>query len=325
MVSSLIDGCDKMHFPLVVIAGPTAAGKSKLAVDLALKLNGEIISADSVQMYKYFNIGAAKLTLEEQKGVPHHLFDILEPDEQFSVAQFQALARRKIKEIQERGRLPFLVGGTGLYIQAVIDPFEFPETKGYEVIRKRLRRLWNAGKKEQIYQKLQAVDPVSAERIHPNDFRRISRALEVYQLTGRPISSYKYKKKKSLYCLEMVGLTYKRAELYQRIEKRVDKMFAEGLIEEARSILSRGYSKELKPFKTLGYKQVIKYLEGSYDFDEAVAETKKATRNYAKRQLTWFRRDKRICWSYLKEGDDYQEILERIFRHLCRSMNICVE
>ena len=322
----MINGCDKMLSPLVVIAGPTAAGKSKIAVELALKLNGEIISADSVQLYKYFNIGAAKLTLEEQKGVPHHLFDILEPDEHFSVAQFQDLARTKIKEIQKRGRLPFLVGGTGLYIQSVIDSsFQFPETKGHLAIRKRLRGLWTAGKKEELYQKLKAVDPLSAERIHPNDFRRISRALEVYHLTGRPISSYTQEKKKSLYQLEMIGLTYKRPELYQRIEKRVDEMFAEGLVEEVCTILNKGYSKELKPFKTLGYKQVVKYLEGDYDLAEAVAETKKATRNYAKRQLTWFRRDDRICWYLLQDGEDYHGLLERIMRCLCRSMNIFVE
>lgn len=318
-------GCEKMSSPLVVIAGPTAVGKSKIAVELALRLNGEIISADSVQLYKYFNIGTDKLTITEQKGVPHHLFDILEPDEQFSVAQFQVLARRKIQEIQERGKLPFLVGGTGLYIQAVIDPFEFPETKGHEVIRKDLRKLWAAGKKEELYQKLKTIDPVSAERIHPNDFRRISRALEVYYLTGRPISSYQYENKESLYQLEMIGLTRQRADLYQRIEERVDKMFAGGLVEEVRSILDRGYHKELKPFKTLGYKQVIKYLEGSYNLAEAIEETKKATRNYAKRQLTWFRRDDRIRWYLLQKGENYHEVLERIIQHLCRSLNICVE
>mgnify|MGYP000908869467 FL=1 len=306
-----------MSFPLVVVAGPTAAGKSKLAVELALKLNGEIISADSVQLYRYFNIGAGKLTKQEQKGVPHHLLDILAPDTKFSVAQFQALARRKIEEIVGRGKLPFLVGGTGLYIKAVIDPFEFPETDGYEVIRKELRELWSAGKKEQLYRKLQEVDPVSAEKIHPHDFRRISRALEVYLLTGRPISSYTDQSKKSLYRLEMIGLTRRREELYRRIENRVDKMFADGLLEEVQSILDRGYQPELKPFQTLGYKQVIEYL--------AMGEAKKETRRYAKRQLTWFRRDGRIHWYLLREGDDHRQVEERIIGHLCRSMHLCVE
>lgn len=314
-----------MNLPLVVIVGPTAAGKSDLAVELAQKLQGEIISADSVQLYKYLNIGSAKLTLEEQRGVPHHLIDILEPDEDFSAAQFQSLARDKIQEIQERGKLPFLVGGTGLYIQSVIDPFEFPDTDGYQVIRKDLRRLWEAGKQEEIYQKLKDIDPASAERIDPHDFRRISRAFEVYYLTGRPISSYKQDNKKPLYRMEIVGVTYQRAELYQRIEKRVEKMFVEGLVDEVRSILNMGYHKELKPFQTLGYKQVIQYLEGNYDLNEAIAETKKATRRYAKRQLTWFRRDKRIKWYLMDGDDDCQSVFDRINGHLCRSMNICVE
>lgn len=314
-----------MNLPLVVIVGPTAAGKSDIAVELAQKLQGEIISADSVQLYKYFNIGSAKLTLEEQRGVPHHLIDILDPDQDFSVAQYQSLARHKIREIQERSKLPFLVGGTGLYIQAVVYPFEFPDTEGYQVIRNDLRRMWGDGKQEEIYQKLKDIDPASAERIDPHDFRRISRALEVYYLTGRPISSYQRDNKNPLYPMEMVGISYQRAELYRRIEKRVDKMFAEGLIDEVRSILNKGYSKELKPFQTLGYKQVIQYLEGNYDLAEAIAETKKATRRYAKRQLTWFRREQRIKWYLMNNDNDCQSVLDRINGHLCRSMNICVE
>lgn len=314
-----------MTSPLVVIAGPTAAGKSELAVELAQQLQGEIISADSVQLYKYFNIGTAKLALEEQRGVPHHLIDILDPDQDFSVAQFQSLARHKIREIQERGKLPFLVGGTGLYIQAVVYPFEFPDTKGYQVIRNDLRRLWGDGKQEEIYQKLKDIDPASAERIDPHDFRRISRAIEVYYLTGRQISSYQLNNKKPLYRVGMVGVTYQRAELYRRIEKRVDKMFAKGLVDEVRSILNKGYSRELKPFQTLGYKQVIQYLEGDYDLAEAIAETKKATRRYAKRQLTWFRRDQRIKWYSMDDGNECQDVFAGINEHLGRSMDIYVE
>ena len=290
-----------MNLPLVVITGPTAVGKSEIAVELALKFNGEIISADSVQLYKYFNIGAAKLTKEEQKGIPHHLFDILEPDQPFSVAEYQKLARKKIQEINERGKLPFLVGGTGLYIQSVIDPYEFPETTGHEEIRKKLRKIWSQGGKEELYQRLQKIDPDAAKRIHPNDFRRISRALEVYYLTGKTISSYIRKRKKSLYNLAMIGLTRQRSELYQRIEARVDKMFADGLIEEVKSILEMGYDPKIKPLQSLGYKQVVEYLMGECDQAEAIASTKKATRNYAKRQLTWFRRDDRIRWFSLSE------------------------
>jgi len=310
-----------MSLPLVVIAGPTAVGKSDMAVELALRFNGEIISADSVQLYKYFNIGAAKLTKEEQKGIPHHLFDILEPDQAFSVADYQKLARQKIQEINDRGKLPFLVGGTGLYIQAVIDPYEFPETMGYEEIRKKLREIWSQGGKEELYQRLQKIDPVAAKRIHPNDFRRISRALEVYYLTGKPISSYINKEKKSLYKLAMIGLTRKRTELYQRIEARVDKMFAEGLVEEVKSILDMGYEPTIKPLQSLGYKQVVEYLRGDCDLAEAIASTKKATRNYAKRQLTWFRKDDRIHWFSLSE-EGTQQLLNRIALDICRSINI---
>lgn len=310
-----------MSLPLVVIAGPTAVGKSDIAVELALRFNGEIISADSVQLYKYFNIGAAKLTNEEQKGIPHHLFDILEPDQPFSVADYQKLARKKIQEINERGKLPFLVGGTGLYIQAVIDPFEFPETTGHEEIRKKLREIWSQGGKEELYQRLQKIDPDAAQRIHPNDFRRISRALEVYYLTGKTISSYISKRKKSFYNLVMVGLTRNRTELYHRIEARVDKMFADGLVEEVKSILDMGYDPKIKPLQSLGYKQVVEYLMGDCDQAEAIASTKKATRNYAKRQLTWFRRDDRIHWFSLSE-EGKQHLLKRIALDICRSINI---
>ena len=310
-----------MSLPLVVIAGPTAVGKSDIAVELALRFNGEIISADSVQLYKYFNIGAAKLTNEEQKGIPHHLFDILEPDQPFSVADYQKLARKKIQEINERGKLPFLVGGTGLYIQAVIDPFEFPETTGHEEIRKKLREIWSQGGKEELYQRLQKIDPDAAQRIHPNDFRRISRALEVYYLTGKTISSYISKRKKSFYNLAMVGLTRKRTELYHRIEARVDKMFADGLVEEVKSILDMGYDPKIKPLQSLGYKQVVEYLMGDCDQAEAIASTKKATRNYAKRQLTWFRRDDRIRWFSLSE-ERTEQLLKRIAIDICRSINI---
>lgn len=316
-----------MSVPLVVIAGPTAVGKSEIAVNLALRLNGEIISADSVQVYKYFNIGTAKLSLEEQKGVPHYLLDLLDPNERFSVADFQKLARQKIKDVHERGKLPMLVGGTGLYIQAVIDPYEFPEMEGQGKIRKRLRALWKEGKRDELYQKLQELDPAAAERIHPNDFRRISRALEVYHLTGKPISSYSCQENntESLYDLAMVGLTRHRPELYQRIEKRVDRMFAEGLIPEAQSLLEKGYNPGLKPFQALGYKQAVKYLNGTYDLVTAIEETKKRTRNYAKRQLTWFRRDHRIRWFLLQEGMNYQKVVERIMNHICRIIPVCVE
>lgn len=311
--------------PLVVVVGPTAVGKSEMAVELALRLNGEIISADSMQVYKYFNIGTAKLTKEAQKGVPHHLIDILEPDEEFSVAQYQKLAREKIKEINAKGKLPFLVGGTGLYVQAVIDPYQFPETQDIRELRNSFRKIWATdGGKEKLYQELQRVDPITASRIHPNDFRRISRALEVYYTTGTPISQFQKKKYESLYRLAMVGLNRKRHDLYKRIEKRVELMFQEGIVEETKAILARGYDPQLKPFQSLGYKQVIGYLNGEYDLNTAIELTKKATRNYAKRQLTWFRRDPRINWFMLDEEAKVTDnnILDKIIQFICRNLSI---
>ncbi len=313
--------------PLVVIVGPTAVGKSEVAVELALKLNGEIVSADSIQVYKYFKIGAAKLSPEEQKGVPHHLFDFLEPDQEFSVAQFQRLARAKIEEIHNKGKLPFLVGGTGLYIQAVIDPYEFPDTGDVKEIRRKLWDVVETGRGGELYEKLWDVDPITAARLHPNDYRRITRALEVYYLTGKPISSFQKvpEKEPQLYRLAMVGLTRSREELYKRIEARVDKMFQEGLVEEVRNLLEMGYSPELKPFQALGYKQVLGYLRGEYDLETTISLTKRATKNYAKRQLTWFRRDSRIRW-FLLEGEKLRkETLKEIISYICRVIPVFVE
>lgn len=313
--------------PLVVILGPTAVGKSEIAVELALRLNGEIVSADSVQLYKYINIGTAKLSPGEQKGIPHYFLDMLEPDEEFSVARYQKLAREKIEEIVRRGKLPFLVGGAGLYIQAVIDPYHFPEMKGQQELRRNYRKLRAEGKGAQLYQQLQAIDPETANRLHPNDFRRVSRALEVYHLKGLPISSYqkKHSSTDELYNLAMIGLNRSRPELYRRIEQRVDRIFAMGIVEEVKSLLDRGYLPGLKPLQTLGYRQVIEYLSGAYDLATAIALTKKATRNYAKRQLTWFRRDERIQWFSLNEETNMEALLEEISQYICRNIPIFVE
>ncbi len=306
--------------PLVVIVGPTGVGKSALAVELALRLGGEIVSADSVQVYKYFNIGTAKPTPAERKGVPHHLLDFLEPDEDFSVAQFQRLAREKILEIFGRGRLPFLVGGTGLYVQAVIDPYEFPETGDHTRVRRMLQERVRRGEGAQVYAELQRVDPETAARLHPHDYKRIIRALEVFTLTGRPISEFqKGRGEMPPYNLVMLGLTRNRKELYALIEARVEKMFREGLVAEVRQLLER-FPPHLKPFQALGYRQVLGYLKGEYDLATAVELTKKQTRNYAKRQLTWFRRDPRIKW-FLLEGDAVREsFVETVAEYIGRKI-----
>jgi tRNA dimethylallyltransferase len=300
--------------PLVVILGPTAAGKSELAVDAALQCRGEIVSADSVQLYRYLQIGSARLSIEKQRGVPHHLLGILELDAGFSAAQFQRLARQKIDEIAARGRLPMLVGGTGLYIQSVVDPYHFPEMEGLSAWRQKYRGMQVEGRGEELYRELQQVDPVSAARLHPHDYRRISRALEVYHLTGRPLSSYpRQEYAGSIYePLLMIGITRSREELYRRIDLRVERMFSEGLIDEVRQVLALGYSPGLKPLQTLGYRQAVRYLQGECGLAAAIEQTKAATRHFAKRQLTWFRRDPRIRW--LTVGDDSRAAANQIAR-----------
>ncbi|NLO75711.1 MAG: tRNA (adenosine(37)-N6)-dimethylallyltransferase MiaA [Clostridia bacterium] len=286
-----------MH-PLVVILGPTASGKTKIAVELAAKMGGEIISADSMQIYRGMDIGTAKIKPAKTKGIPHHLLDIKNPDEPFSVADFQSLARNKISEIAGKSKLPFLVGGTGLYIQAVIDPYEFTEQKDILPYRRKLYALAEEKGEDHLFQLLRNVDPVSAEKIHPHDRKRVCRALEYYHLTGKPISENKKatKQKESLYNLAMIGLTLDRSLLYQRIEKRVEQMMAEGLLEEVKGLLAKGYSPDLPAMQGIGYRELCGYLNGEYDLQKAVALIKQETRRYAKRQLTWFRRDQRIKW-----------------------------
>jgi tRNA dimethylallyltransferase len=296
-------------------------------VDLALRFGGEIVSADSVQVYKYLNIGTARITPRQKRGVPHHLLGFLEPDKEFTVAQFQHLAREEIEEIGARNRLPFLVGGTGLYIQAVIDPYEFPSQQGLEPVRKQLRSRVEAGRIADLYAELQRLDPEAARRIHPHDLHRLTRALEVYNLTSRPISSYRVKEAAMAprFNLVMIGLDRSRAELYRKIELRVEKMFREGLVDEVSYLLEQGFKSNLKPLQTLGYKQVIGYLAGEYDLNTAISLTKQATRRYAKRQLTWFRRDPRIRWFHLTEETNPRVVRKEIVAYICRSNSVHVE
>ncbi|MDD2212162.1 MAG: tRNA (adenosine(37)-N6)-dimethylallyltransferase MiaA [Clostridia bacterium] len=313
--------------PLVVIVGPTASGKTKIAVDLALRTGGEIISGDSMQVYRNMDIGTAKIKPAETKGVPHHLLDIKDLDEPFSVAEFQKLAREKITEIAGRGKIPFLVGGTGLYIQAVIDPYEFTEQQNVLPYRHKLFSLAKEKGGNYLYQLLLNVDPVSAEKIHPHDLKRVSRALEYYHLTRKPISgNRKAAPKKSLYNLALIGLTLERSFLYQRIEQRVDQMMAEGLLGEVKSLLSKGYSLDLPAMQGLGYRQLINYLQGDYNLTEAVTLIKRETRRFAKRQLTWFRRDPRIKWFATDELEhNYKQLLTEMLSFIGRTLSLHVE
>jgi len=280
--------------PLLVLLGPTAAGKTAVAIRVAKLLDGEIISADSMQVYRHLDIGTAKPTAAEREGVPHHLLDIVEPDEEFNVARFQAEVKRIIPAIVARGHLPMLVGGTGLYIRAVVDNYDFSPGGPDPDLRHRLKERAAREGAAALHAELARVDPAAATRIQPTDVRRLIRALEVRELTGRPISERG--KGPPLYRSLQIGLTRDRARLYAAIDARVDEMIKRGLVEEARWLLAQGYPPTLPAFQALGYKELVPYLKGEATLAEACRILKRETRHFAKRQLTWFRRDKRIIW-----------------------------
>lgn len=300
--------------PLIVIAGPTAVGKSQLALQVAAQLGTEIISADSAQVYRYMDIGTAKPTALEQQQIKHHLIDLVNPDQPFSVADYQQAANEVIKELWSAGKLPLMVGGTGLYIRAVTTAYAFGR-KGADF---RTRRSYEREALEyglrSLHHKLQQLDPEAARKIHPNDQKRIIRALEVYHLEGKPISEQVTRTMitESPFKPIIIGLNMDRVVLYERIEKRVEKMLDAGFLEEIRSLKDRGYGEADPGMQILGYRQLFKYLEGYSGWEDTVAAIKKETRNLAKRQLTWFRREKEITWLDLKESAATEGIAENI-------------
>jgi tRNA dimethylallyltransferase len=299
---------------VLIILGPTAVGKSKVALEIADKLNGEIISADSRQVYKYMDIGIAKPTSQEQKKVPHHLIDIIKPDEKFSAAEYAKRAREAIHEIVERNKQPIVVGGSGLYIKALTEGF-FEGPQANAKIRKRLGKEAKKLGNSHLYQKLKAVDPITASKVYPNDLKRIIRGLEVYELTGKTMAELQ---QRGVYLVPefefiKVGLSLDRKELYQRIEKRVDAMFRGGLLEEVKNLRKMGYSPKLNALNTLGYKELFLYLQRKITLEEAMEKIKQNTRNYAKRQLTWFKKDKEIIWLSAEDADLVSKML-RCFR-----------
>jgi tRNA dimethylallyltransferase len=300
--------------PLLVITGPTATGKTDVAVMVAERLGGEIISADSMLVYRTMDIGTAKPTPAERRGVSHHLIDIVEPDEVYSAALFQQQARDVIQDVLARGRLPLLVGGTGLYVRAVIDRYDFGNAGGDNFLREKLQKEAEEAGVEHIHERLKEVDPVAADRLHPRDCRRVIRALEVFYRTGRPISSYQYRDEdqRPLYNVKMFGLYMARESLYRRVEKRVDRMIEAGLVEEVRGLLSRGYNREVTSMRGLGYKEIISHLEGEVPFEQAIEILKRNTRRFAKRQLTWFRRDPRIQWIDMEQSGGVFAAAQRI-------------
>jgi len=295
---------------VVIISGPTARGKTSLGVDLALAFNGEIISADSMQVYRGMDVGTAKPTPEEQKGIPHHLLDVVDPDEEFNAATYRSMALPKITEISSRERSCFVVGGTGLYIKGLLDGlFECPPAD--MELRESLRRECESLGPAILHERLTNLDPESANKIHPNDRVRIIRALEIIHLTNRRPSDLTRAHGFGDRTLDALKLCLKvdREELYNRIDKRSVAMVETGLVQETESLLRKGYSPDLKPMKAIGYRHMIKYLKGDWSIDGAIREIQSDTRRYAKRQLTWFRADPEVTWI---EPENFDLVLEKV-------------
>ncbi|EKO1911675.1 tRNA (adenosine(37)-N6)-dimethylallyltransferase MiaA [Clostridium botulinum] len=303
---------------LLILAGPTAVGKTDISIKLAKKLNGEIISADSMQIYKYMDIGSAKITKEEMKGIPHHLIDVVAPHEEFNVSSFKSLAEKCIKDIWSRGKLPIIAGGTGLYINSLIYNYDFTDADRDEDYREYLIRLSEDKGKEYVHSLLKDIDEKSYEKLYPNDLKRVVRALEVYKITGKSISEYTKENEKKLYNIpyniNYFVLNMNREVLYERINKRVDIMMDKGLIEEVKKLESMGYTPDMQSMKGIGYKEILFYLKGDISLDEAIYLIKKGSRNYAKRQLTWFRKDKRSIWIDKDKYRSEEEIVDKIIK-----------
>lgn len=299
------------HSLLIVIVGPTAVGKTHLSLRLAQDFDGEIVSADSRQVYRGMDIGTAKPTPEERALVPHHLIDVVAPDEPFSLAQYQKLAYQAIGAILARGRVPFLVGGTGQYVRAVVEGWGIPRVPPNEQLRAELFRQAEVEGPWALHARLREVDPAAAERIDPSNVRRVVRALEVYLETGQPITELQ-RKKPPPYRILQIGLTMERQELYRRIDERVDRMIEEGLVEEVRGLVERGYSYDLPSMSGLGYQQIGMYLRGLVSLEEAVQLIKHHTRRFVRHQYNWFRlNDESIRW-FDALRDPYGEIRELV-------------
>jgi len=289
---------DNRKRPMIVLTGPTAVGKTKLSIALAQAVNGEIISADSMQVYRHMNIGSAKITFEEMQGIPHHLIDVLEPWDEFNVVVFKEMCEKCLKEIYERGHIPIVTGGTGFYIQALLKDIDFTENEENKSYREYLEKLAKEKGAEHLHQMLLKVDPASAEAIHANNIKRTIRALEFYHLTGKKISDHneKEKEKTSAYNACYFVLNAPRDLLYTRIEQRIDEMLEQGLVEEVKTLKDMGCHRGMVSMQGLGYKEILAYLEGEMSLETAVEILKRDTRHFAKRQLTWFRREQDVIW-----------------------------
>lgn len=308
-----------MKKPLIILAGPTAVGKTKASIGLARTVGGEIISADSMQIYKHMDIGSAKIRPEEMEGIPHYLIDELEPSEEFHVVRFQRMAKAAMEKIYAKGHIPIVVGGTGFYIQALLYDIDFEANDGDAKLRKELSAYEKKYGAIALHERLRAVDPESAEMIHENNVKRVIRALEYFEKTGEKISKHnaKEREKTSPYRFAYFVLNDEREHLYERINQRVDQMLRDGLVEEVQALKDKGYKAGDVSMQGLGYKEILAYLDGKVSLSEAVYQIKRDTRHFAKRQITWFKREKDVIWID-KRACDYNEerLLNTMLEHL---------
>ena len=314
-----------MKQPLIILTGPTAVGKTKASIGLAKALNGEIISADSMQVYKHMDIGSAKIRPEEMQGVPHYLIDELMPDEEFHVVRFQQMAKQVMEEIYAKGKTPIVVGGTGFYIQALLYDIDFAESNEDSAYRQELEELATEKGAEYLHEMLREVDPASAEAIHANNVKRVIRALEFYQQTGEKISEHNEQEraKESPYDFCYFVLNDDREKLYERINLRIDQMLEEGLVEEVKFLKDKGYTRDMVSMQGLGYKEILDYLNDNCTLEEAIYILKRDTRHFAKRQLTWFRRERDVIWVDKKTYNyDENKILEAMLESIRERTNI---
>lgn len=297
--------------PLIILTGPTAVGKSRLSILLAKAVDGEIISADSMQVYKHMDIGSAKITHEEMDGIEHHLIDILEPHEEFHVVRFQTLAKQAIQDIYAKGRIPILTGGTGFYIQAVLYDIDFTENDEDEAFRKQLEEFARREGSEALFERLRKIDPESCRIIHANNIKRVIRAIEFYEKTGKPISEHNKEQRGRIspYNFAYFVLDDDRARLYEKIDARVDTMLQAGLIDEVKALKAMGATPDMVSMQGLGYKEILDYLDGKCTLEDAVYRIKRDTRHFAKRQLTWFKRERDVIRISKENFNEDKQIL----------------
>ncbi len=309
-----------MKKKLIILTGPTAAGKTALSIKLAQKYNAEIISADSMQVYRSMDIGSAKIKPEEMQGVAHHLIDVLNPDEEFNVFRFKQMAVQALNDIYSRGKLPIIVGGTGFYIQALLYDIDFAEDEEIGEYRKMLEEEAAKGNGPKLHEQLRLIDPKSYQSIHANNVKRVIRALEFYHDTGMPISEHneEQRQKESPYDFCYFVLTDQRDILYERIDRRVDLMMEEGLLQEVEGLKLKGYTEDMVSMQGLGYKELLRYFDHEYDLDEAVRIIKRDTRHFAKRQMTWFRREKNVTFVDKSAFKDENEVFQYLSREIDR-------